>query len=185
MGRSRLGTVYAQALLELARPEGKARAYAEEMESFRAGVASQRDVKAFWESPGVGRADKVRVLRTALRGKVADHVLNLLCVLAKRGRERSLGEICNAYAVLLDEAEGLVRGTLRSAVDAPQDLVARLEVALGRVCARRVALAASVDASLLGGAVAQVGDLVADGSLRTRLVHLRKRLLASGMGENA
>ncbi|MBI4229547.1 MAG: ATP synthase F1 subunit delta [Planctomycetes bacterium] len=180
MGRSRLGTVYAQALLDLARAEGRSRAYAEEIESFREALAAQRDVRIFWESPGVGRADKIRVLRTALRGKVSDHVMNLLCVLAKRGREQSLGEICDAYATLLDEAEGLVRGTLRLAVEAPGEIVARLEGALARACARRVSLATSVDPALLGGAVAQVGDLVADGSLKTRLAHMRKRLLEAG-----
>jgi len=37
-----------------------------------------------------------------------------------------------------------------------------------------------VDPSLLGGAIAKVGDLVFDGSIRTQLAQLRHNLLGEG-----
>ena len=182
MGRSRLGSVYAQGLVELALPEGKAHAYAEELDAFDLAVARDPALRAFWESPGISRGEKIGVLRRSLAGVLSGKVLNLLCVLARKGRERNLSEVCAAYRTLLDEAEGRERGTVRGAVEVPRETVGRLSAALSRFVGRRVELSASVDTSLMGGAVTQVGDLVADGSLRTRLSRLRARLLQPGVG---
>jgi F-type H+-transporting ATPase subunit delta len=55
----------------------------------------------------------------------------------------------------------------------------RLRRALGARLGREVALEIQVEPALLGGLVAQVGDLVFDGSLRTQLRQLRISL-ASG-----
>jgi F-type H+-transporting ATPase subunit delta len=47
---------------------------------------------------------------------------------------------------------------------------------LSQATRARVLLERTVDPSLLGGAVAQVGSLVYDGSVRTQLEELRKSL---------
>ena len=53
----------------------------------------------------------------------------------------------------------------------------RLRRALSQRTGREVRLEVEVDPSLIGGAVAQVGDLVFDGSLRTQLSALRATLM--------
>jgi F-type H+-transporting ATPase subunit delta len=52
----------------------------------------------------------------------------------------------------------------------------RLQRALQQKIGGRIELELEVDPSLVGGAVAQVGDLVYDGSLRTQLRQLRASL---------
>jgi F-type H+-transporting ATPase subunit delta len=52
----------------------------------------------------------------------------------------------------------------------------RVRAALARSVGHDVELAVEVDGSLIGGLVAQVGDRVFDGSLRTQLRQLRARL---------
>ena len=42
---------------------------------------------------------------------------------------------------------------------------------------KKVIVETAVDAGLIGGVVAQVGDLVLDGSVRTQLADLRQKLL--------
>jgi F-type H+-transporting ATPase subunit delta len=42
---------------------------------------------------------------------------------------------------------------------------------------KKVIVEAAVDAALIGGVVAQVGDLVLDGSVRTQLADLRQKLV--------
>ena len=53
-----------------------------------------------------------------------------------------------------------------------QQLATRLERALGK----RIILEEQVDATLLGGFVAQVGSLILDGSLDGQLARMRQRL---------
>jgi F-type H+-transporting ATPase subunit delta len=49
---------------------------------------------------------------------------------------------------------------------------------LARRLGKTVTLETRVDASILGGVVAQIGDDVIDGSVRGRLERLRRRLTA-------
>jgi F-type H+-transporting ATPase subunit delta len=52
----------------------------------------------------------------------------------------------------------------------------RLRRALASRTGQQIELAESVDPTLLGGAIAEVGGLVIDGSLRTQLEQLRHSL---------
>ena len=54
---------------------------------------------------------------------------------------------------------------------------ADVRAALGQSTGRTVIVTWSVDPSLLGGMVAQVGDKVFDASVRARLVELQQSLL--------
>ncbi len=55
--------------------------------------------------------------------------------------------------------------------------VDRVRRALEERTGKKVIVETAVDASLIGGVVAQVGDLVLDGSVRTQLADLRTKLL--------
>jgi F-type H+-transporting ATPase subunit delta len=70
-----------------------------------------------------------------------------------------------------------VRAVVTSATPlSPADLE-RVRRSLERRTKKTVMLEAQVDPSLIGGLVAQVGDLVLDGSVRTQLSTLRDKLL--------
>jgi F-type H+-transporting ATPase subunit delta len=58
----------------------------------------------------------------------------------------------------------------------------RLRRALSERTGQEVRLQIEVDPSLIGGAIAKVGDLVFDGSLRTQLGQLRATLTGTGAG---
>ena len=91
-------------------------------------------------------------------------------------RANHLPEIIAAYRAMVDADLGRARAQVRTAVaftDAEkQKLSARLEQALGK----RIILEEQVDASLLGGFIAQVGSLILDGSLDGQLARMRQRL---------
>ena len=80
---------------------------------------------------------------------------------------------------LADAAAGLTKAHVRSASPLSDAQRERLQRALERKSGGRVDLEIELDASLLGGAIAQVGDLVYDGSLRTQLRQLRATLSSS------
>ncbi len=69
---------------------------------------------------------------------------------------------------------------VRSAVPLDDRQRQRLAEALGRVTGREVELRVTLDARLIGGIVALVGDTIIDGSVRRRLDQLRAGLELAG-----
>jgi F-type H+-transporting ATPase subunit delta len=65
---------------------------------------------------------------------------------------------------------------VRSAVPLTSDQRERLAKALGLATGKQIEVKVVVDPSVLGGVVAQVGDTVIDGSVRTRLDQLKHAL---------
>ena len=55
-----------------------------------------------------------------------------------------------------------------------RELVEKLEARLVQLTGRKVVLQTKVDPSILGGALAQVGALVYDGSLKSNLEQMRQ-----------
>jgi F-type H+-transporting ATPase subunit delta len=81
------------------------------------------------------------------------------------------------YMKLADEAAGRAKARIRTAqplTDAQRERLAR---ALAARAGRAVELEVELDPALIGGLVAQLGDTVYDGSLRTQLLQLRSALL--------
>ena len=80
------------------------------------------------------------------------------------------------FGQLADAAAGLVKARVTAAAPLDDAQRARLESALAARTGRSVELEVSVDPALIGGAVATVGNVVFDGSLRTQLHQLRDTL---------
>lgn len=80
------------------------------------------------------------------------------------------------YEELADQATGVVKAEVVVAGPLAEAQQERLRDALAARTGRNVDLTVRVDSNLIGGAVAVVGNLVFDGSLRTQLQQLRDNL---------
>ncbi len=122
-------------------------------------------------------AERRNVLRAiATRLGLADVVRNFLVFLIDQRRLVDFDAIRAEYEQLADAAAGRVKATVTAAApldDAQHD---RLRRALAARTGREVELEVTVDSALIGGAVARVGNVVFDGSLKTQLSQLRDTL---------
>ena len=84
--------------------------------------------------------------------------------------------IADAYRDLVDADSGRVRARVRSAVALTEQERATLASRLGAAVGKTVVVEDRVDQELLGGLVAEVGSLVADGSLDGQLARIKDRL---------
>jgi F-type H+-transporting ATPase subunit delta len=80
------------------------------------------------------------------------------------------------FEALADAAAGVIKARVVSAVSLDGAQRERLQTALAERTGRSVELEVSVDPNLIGGAIATVGNVVFDGSLRTQLSQLRGSL---------
>ena len=168
---------YARALYDVAREAGATETIGQELEQVAAiftGDAGAHDVLTRpWIKPADRRGVAMGIAQKAGAGKLVQDFVGLM---AERGRADHLPEIAGAYQALVDAELGRARAQVRTAValtdGEKRALSGKLEHALGK----RIILEEQVDATLLGGFIAQVGSLIFDGSLDGQLARMRQRL---------
>jgi F-type H+-transporting ATPase subunit delta len=97
---------------------------------------------------------------------------NFLAVLADNRRLGLMPEIAGLFDQLKAEAERVVKATVTSAQPLDAAAMDQLRASLRKRFGQDVELIAAVDAALIGGAVIDAGDVVIDGSIRTKLARL-------------
>lgn len=80
------------------------------------------------------------------------------------------------FAELQDEAAGLRQARVVSAMPLTDEQQERLRTTLSRLLGLQIVLTAVVDPAVIGGIMVKVGDLVIDGSIRSRLQGLMTQL---------
>ncbi|MGH9674964.1 MAG: ATP synthase F1 subunit delta [Bryobacteraceae bacterium] len=129
-------------------------------------------------SPAVSPARKRSLLgKLGAEAALDGPVRNFLMVIGDHRRFGMLALIRQAVERQMDERMGLVRVRITSARAVAGEQRAGLEAALARLTSGRVRCDYEVDEWLLGGAVAQIGSTIYDGSLRGRLAALRGKLI--------
>ena len=170
---------YAEALFELARASGQIEAYGRLIDATARAVDTSPEVGSVLMSPRVTKALKARILGTALASVGAPkEFVRYLEAVVKRGRQMLFGRIADAYAGLVDQSLNRVRAAVTMAREPDPALERQITEALKRVLAKDVIASFAIDPAVLGGAVVRVGDRVFDGSMRRKLVRLRRQLLA-------
>lgn len=110
------------------------------------------------------------------RISVSASVKNFLVFLIDQRRLVDFDAIRDEFGRLADAAAGRVQAQVVAASELPDAQRERLRSALAARTGRQVELVVSVDPDLIGGAIAKVGGVVYDGSLRTQLSQLRDSL---------
>ncbi len=117
-----------------------------------------------------------QIVEDLLGGKASSTTVALVSMVVGTGRASELPAIIRQLVDMSAAAANREVGEVRSAVPLTADQVDRLTKALNEATGKQVEVKVIVDPSLLGGIVAQVGDTVIDGSVRTRLEQLKNSL---------
>lgn len=173
----KIGTVYAEALLELTREGSAQQSTEEELRELVTILKSDDTIWKFIASPLLVASEKQKVLEKVLKGKVSDLVYKFLGVLAEKRRLNVLPEIYKSYVALLDEELGRRRVRMYTATEPGADLQKEVVSVLKGYLDADVILEPHVDPELLGGIVIRTGDLMIDTSIKSGLEAMRKKLL--------
>ena len=161
---------YARAAFEHAHAAGQLAPWGGLLARAAAAVADER-VAPLLGNPHVRRADLVALV-TEVAGAGDEQARNFVQLLADNGRLALLPQVAAQYEALRSEVENTVDVTVTSALPLTAEQSDKLAQALTRRLRRTVRLTATVDPSLIGGAVVRAGDFVVDGSLRGRVERL-------------
>jgi F-type H+-transporting ATPase subunit delta len=164
---------YAQALFSVAAAEGSIREVEDELFRFSRLLEGNDELRSTLTDQRIQVSRRQQIVEDLLGGKANPITVSLVSMVVGTGRAHELPTIISELVRLSAAEANKEVAEVRSAIDLTPDQRERLATALGRATGKSVEVKVIVDPSVLGGIVAQVGDTVSDGSVRTRLDQLK------------
>jgi F-type H+-transporting ATPase subunit delta len=168
---------YARAAFEEARNNGGLAPWSQALQAAALVVKDPR-VAGLLDDPRVTPQQLAQLVDEIAAAPLGEHGANFVRTLADNHRLGYLPEIAELFDTLKDDAEGVADVTVTSAGALDPVQRERIAAALTRRLKRKVRLHCETDPALIGGAILRSGDLVIDGSLRTRLNRIAYELTA-------
>ena len=134
-------------------------------------------------SDSIGRDHKLALIDRVVAPRCSEFFANFLRVLTRHGRLEMLPVIRVVVNRLQEQAAGKQRVRIRAARSLSEDSREQIRSTLRKSFGFEAILEESLDPTLLGGMVLQVGDTVFDSSLRSRLKSLQGRLVEKAFNE--
>jgi len=175
--RSRVAKRYAKALFELALSEKKLAEVSADLDLLEANYNNVDELRQVVESPVIPKHQKQDVVEKVFKKTVQPLSFEFLSILIKKGREAELVQIIDECRRMIDEHNGVLRGTVSSVVPLSGKQLDALKKKLDTMTSKDVQLQQQIDDSLLGGFVVQINDMVYDNSLKHQLGKLKESLI--------
>jgi F-type H+-transporting ATPase subunit delta len=174
---SNIAKRYARAFFGIAREDGLYEKYYLELTLFSSIIKESKDLKELLLNPVFGQDEKRAVVDLLLKKiDVSNVTANFLRLLVDKRRIGILPDIESCYRKFMDDALRKIRVDVKTAFPLSAELSEKLQKRMEDLTGRKVEMAVTEDASLLGGIVVGVGDTLYDGSIKTQLHNVRNLL---------
>ena len=153
---------YASALFNLGKENGTLDSFAETLDALAGALENSTQLK--------------ELMSMLVQCQAGTAEKNFFSLLADKGRLALIPVIVADFKAMLDEAKGISRGLVTTAIELDNDKKSEILSQLEKQTGRKLVLSYAVDARILGGIVLKVGDIVYDASLRAQLDNLRESI---------
>jgi F-type H+-transporting ATPase subunit delta len=170
-----IAEVYARSLFEVAMEHDALDEIHEQLGEFADELAENRDLQVFFFSPYFSSEEKKEAISKLIEG-ADEHFVRFLELLAERHRMPVVFRIRREFDGLWAEENKLLPVTITSAVELDDDTVKQIQKEIEEQTGRRTELTTKVDPDVLGGLAMQVGNVIMDGTVRSRLDRLRRHV---------
>jgi len=171
-----IARAYSRAMLNLAESRGQADALLAELTELVSYLDRQPDLDALFTSPMVDPAHRKKAIERIFRGKAGDLMVDTLQILNRKERLGLIRAVVEAYRLALEGLRNQVDVHVRTAVPLPGKLRKRLHEVASRYAGKDAQLVETVDESLIGGIVLQIGDQKFDASIASGITRLQGAL---------
>jgi F-type H+-transporting ATPase subunit delta len=172
----KVATRYAGALMISAKAEGVLAEVAESYAAVMEVVAGNRQLTTFMDSPQVATQEKKDLIKAVFAGKIEPVLLNFFYLLIDKNRIENFRDIGEEFAAMVEDEMGVIRARVVTAVALADDLADSLRAKLAQATGKKVILEKKVDPAVIGGVCVTLKDKILDGTVRTNLDLLRKKL---------
>jgi F-type H+-transporting ATPase subunit delta len=167
--------IYANALFEAAKEQGRLGPVRDDLHAFAGAVADVPELRSVLQNPEIDS----RVKRDALSSVLAEAdelVRNFILLLVEKGRTEELDAMVAEFDTLVAVEESILDVELTTAVELSDDEATKILGQIEQVSGRRLRASRKVEPALIGGFVLRAGSYRADASVRGRLERLRREL---------
>ncbi len=172
---------YATALFELARDAKAVDAVKADLDRFDAMIADSPDLARLVRSPVFSAEEQLKALTVLLdRAEIKGLAANFVKLVASNRRLFAIGQIIKAFRALVARHKGEATAEVTVAEPLGAKHLAALQDALKSVTGKSVALAVTIDPSIIGGLVIKLGSRMVDASLKTKLNSIRHAMKEVG-----
>ena len=149
-----------------------------QMNDFADTLAGSHDLREFLGNPSIGLPQKLKVLDAiAARLGMFAQVRNFIAVILEHHRLDELDAILRGYREIVDADSGAVEARITSSRVLNDADRAQLEAQVAKLAGAKVRASYTEDASLIGGAVVEIGSTIYDGSVKAQLERLKQALV--------
>ena len=170
---TQVGTVYGDALYELALSEGLDSAILAQLGVLEQAFRSEPDYLKLLRSPNLSKSERCGILDEAFRDRVQPYLLNFLKILVEKGYIGSFSQCCEAFTRRYNEDHGILPVTAVTAVALTAEQTAALTEKLSRITGKTIALRNRLDPQVLGGVRLDYDGKRLDDTIAHRLEAIR------------
>lgn len=169
---------WSRAIFELASAEGELESAERDLFTVARAVNDSNELRDALTNPQLPVDRKQGIVDDLVGGRASDLIRGWISFIISQGRASELPAIVDGFIERAAASRSRAVAEIRSAIPLDQATVDRLVAALSRATGKHLDVKTVVDPELIGGVVAQVGDVVIDGSVARRLTDLRQALRA-------
>ena len=167
-----LARPYARAAFSLAQDAGRTTEWSQAL-AFAARIAADPQAQVLLAHPRLSSDEAVALIAP---DGADEGFVRFLALLAENRRLPLLADIAGLFEQQRAEANRVVKARVTAASELPATELSTIRAALQKRFGRDVEIETAIDASLIGGAVIDAGDVVIDGSLKGQLAQLQNAL---------
>lgn len=173
---TRIGSVYAQALYDLAIDEGLSEEILGQLKVLQQAFAQESIFIRLLSTPNLTKDERCGIVDESFRGKVHEYVLNFLKILTEKGYMRHFSDCCDAYRELYNADNGILPVKAVTAVSLSDDQACRLSEKLASITGKRIELTNIIDPKCIGGVRLDYDGKRVDDTVQHRLEAVRSLL---------
>lgn len=173
---TRIGSVYAQALYDLAKEERLSGDILRELKILQAILAENAGYLRLLSSPNLSKGERCGIIDEAFAGKIQPYVLNFMKILTEKGYIRHFSDCCDAYREMYNEDNGILPVKVVTAVPLTAEQADRLSAKLESITGKHIELNNAVDPKCLGGVRLDYDGKRVDDTVQHRIDAVRSLL---------
>ena len=168
---------YATALADVVIQRSEASEVQDELRVWEELLRANANLREVFANPTIALDKKRAVLNRLIEmAQPRPTTINFLKVLLQNQRLTDLAEINRKFAQILDERAGMVAATVTTAREVPQPYQQTLRDKLAELTGKNVRIDFATDPEIIGGLVTRIGSTVYDGSVRSQLQQIKKKM---------
>jgi F-type H+-transporting ATPase subunit delta len=167
---------YADALLTIARAEGQLGEVEDELFRFARILEGSDELRMALTDPQLPAERRQAVVEELIGAKALPTTRAMVSFIVAIGRAAELPKIADRFVALAAQQREHEVAEVRTAVELDDASKRRLADALSRATGKQIEIKVIVDPTVLGGVVARIGDMVIDGTVRSRIEQLKETM---------